>query len=195
MAKVQQVKARVARRRNLVAIFESLSSIIFCVYPKRSEEDNKRREAKGLINIIRNGRIRSKDGVCNSDHPWVLATQGCNGNCTAFTSIVLEVNEALWEDKHVALLKDLGDEAVIGVGGDKANVEGALHDCQDLCGARVRVGRVDAQTCIVYPDHGDAKGVESWCHSGPNRVRCVARYVEAPEEEIIGLGELGILAN
>ncbi|RWR85761.1 hypothetical protein CKAN_01463400 [Cinnamomum micranthum f. kanehirae] len=142
------------------------------------------------------------DSIGNCDHPWVLATEGRDGYCIAITNIALEVNEGLWEDEYVALLEDLGDEAVIWVGGDEASLKGTIDDGQYLSCTGVKMGSNDTRWCIVYADHGDAKGVESWnlgCsdrgHSGPNWVRCVARYVEPREEEIIGLGELGILAN
>ncbi|RWR85757.1 hypothetical protein CKAN_01463000 [Cinnamomum micranthum f. kanehirae] len=138
---------------------------------------------------IKDGWVRPKDRIGNGDHTRVLAAEGCNCDCIAITGIALEVNETFWEDKHIALLEDLGDEAIIG-------------DCQDLCGARVCVGRVNAPTCIVYPDHGDAEGVEPGYlghidrgHLRPNWVRCVAGFVKPSKEEIVGLSELRILAG
>ncbi|RWR85759.1 hypothetical protein CKAN_01463200 [Cinnamomum micranthum f. kanehirae] len=134
--------------------------------------------------------------------PKTALAMGGNCNGIAITGIALEVNESFWEDEHIALLEDLSDEAIIRVGGDKTYIESALQDCQDLGGARVRVGRVEAPSCIVYPDHGDAKGVEPWYlghidrgHLRPNWVRRVAWFVEPSKEEIIGLSELWILAG
>ena len=76
------------------------------------------------------------------------------------------MNETLWEDENVSFVKDLGDEVVVRIRGDKAHIKCSLQDSEDLCGSRVDVGRVKAVWRIVNPSQGNAKGIESryLCH-------------------------------
>ncbi|RWR93208.1 hypothetical protein CKAN_02244600 [Cinnamomum micranthum f. kanehirae] len=94
-------------------------------------------------NIIGDGRLRSKYGVCNGDDTWVLTAETGNGYSRCVADIGLEVNEANWEYKHITLVENLGYECIIVlVGEDKAHVERPFEDRQYLCGTWVCVRRV-----------------------------------------------------
>ena len=60
---------------------------------------------EGLDENIRiNGRIRSKDCVCYSDGPNILATKTGKGNSIGLSYVELEVNETNWEHKDISLI-------------------------------------------------------------------------------------------
>ena len=110
--------------------------------------------------MLRNGRLGSKHCVGNSDDSRVLAAQACKSHGTALAIVELEVDEALWEDEHVSLVQDLGDERVVWIRGNKANEERALQHRQDLCGTRVGVRWVHAAGGVVDADHRDPHRVQ-----------------------------------
>uniref|UniRef100_A0A803N5C1 Uncharacterized protein n=1 Tax=Chenopodium quinoa TaxID=63459 RepID=A0A803N5C1_CHEQI len=100
---------------------------------------------KGLGKDINRDRcFRAKNSVTNSDHTWILATQGRNGKSRSFANIELKVNESLWENKDVSLFENLGKELVCTiicwVRGHKTNINGTLHHCENLSGTGVCVG-------------------------------------------------------
>ena len=99
---------------------------------------------KGLgQNIIWDGWLRSKHGVSNVDHTWVLTAETGNGYSMCVANISSEVNEAYWEDKNISLVDDLAYKGIIVlVGEDKADIERPFKDRQYLCGTWVRVRRV-----------------------------------------------------
>jgi len=110
--------------------------------------------------MLRNGWLGSKHCVGNSDDSRVLAAQACKSHGTAHAIVELEVDEALWEDEHVSLVQDLGDERVVWIRGNKANEERALQHRQDLCGTRVGVRWVHAAGGVVDADHRDPHRVQ-----------------------------------
>ena len=144
----------------------------------------------------------SKHCICNSDHAWVLATQWSNGHCVCCSHIELEVNENLWEDENVSLVKDPGDEAVLRIRGEKAHIKCPFQDNEDLCGSRVDVGRVKTIWRIINLSQGNAKGVESrylchvcWCDHGPKFVWCISWNTKPWKGEIIWSRKLWIFAE
>ena len=144
----------------------------------------------------------SKHCICNGDHAWVLATQWSNGHCVCCSHIELEVNETLWEDENVSFVKDLGDEVVVRIRGDKGHIKCSLQDSEDLCGSRVDVGRVKAVWRIVNPSQGNAKGIESrylchvcWCDHRAKFVWCIPWKTKPRKEEIIWRCKLWIPAE
>jgi hypothetical protein len=72
-------------------------------------------------NIRIDWRIRSKDCICYGDDPRILAAETGKGYGIGMPRIILEVNEANWEDKDVSSIKNFGEETVICVGCDKTN--------------------------------------------------------------------------
>ena len=48
------------------------------------------------------------------------------------------MNETLWEYENVSFVKDLGNEAVVRIRGDKAHIKCALQD--DQCDVPHRIG-------------------------------------------------------
>lgn len=79
-------------------------------------------------NVSRNIRRRPKHGISNCDDTRILATESCDGHRILKTSISLEMDKALREDEHIALLQDLGDETIVGVGSDEPNFKGPFQD-------------------------------------------------------------------
>ncbi|URE33573.1 porphobilinogen deaminase [Musa troglodytarum] len=117
---------------------------------------------KGLgEDVIRDGRFGAEDGIGDGDHPRVLAaeTGDCDGRLGA--EVELEVDEALGEHEHVTLANHFGDEPVVGVGGDEADVERAFQHRQYLRRPGMDVRRVEAVRCEIQSSHGDAEGVEA----------------------------------
>ncbi|THU71194.1 hypothetical protein C4D60_Mb08t32960 [Musa balbisiana] len=111
--------------------------------------------------IIRDGGFGAEDGIGNGDQPRVLAAE--TGECDGLVGAVveLEVDEALGEHKHITLAKHFGDEPVVGVGGDEADVERAFQHRLNLRRPGMDVRRVKAKRRVVHPGHGDAEGVEA----------------------------------
>ncbi|RZS21768.1 hypothetical protein BHM03_00054446, partial [Ensete ventricosum] len=155
-------------------------------------------------NIVGDGWLRPEHSVGDGDDAGVLATESTDCDSVTVPGIELEVDEALGEHKHIALLQHLGEEtvAVVGVGCDEADEELSFYDGEDLGGTGVSVGRVEALGPVVDANHGDAQGVESdelvhvdGSDHGAKLVVCVAGFVESREEEVFGFHVLGVFAD
>ncbi len=91
-----------------------------------------------------------KHRICNGDGTRVLAAK-C-GNCDrglVGVRVKLEVDEPHREYKHITLVEHLGEELVVWVRRDEADIECSLKHRDDLSGTRMCVGRVLTQRCIV----------------------------------------------
>ncbi|URE05077.1 hypothetical protein MUK42_19161 [Musa troglodytarum] len=155
-------------------------------------------------NLVRDGWLGPEHSVGDGDGARVLAAESTDGDGVGVPRIELEVDEALREHKHITLLQHLGEEtiAVVAVGCDEADEELSFYDGEDLGGAGVSVGRVEAFGRVVDANHGDAQGVESGelvhvdgSDIGAELLSCVASLVESPEEEVFGFHHLGVLAD
>ena len=101
-------------------------------------------------NIIGDWWLRPKHRICNGDGTRVLAAK-C-GNCDrglVGVRVKLEVDEPHREYNHITLVEHLGEELVVWVRRDEADIECSLKHRDDLSGTRMCVGRVLTQRCIV----------------------------------------------
>jgi hypothetical protein len=57
-----------------------------------------------------------------------LAAEIGKSNSIGCSYIKLEVNKTNGKDEHISRVKSFGDEAVLRVGCDKANVQNTLYD-------------------------------------------------------------------
>ena len=117
-------------------------------------------------------------------------------------NILLEVNQAHGKNKDITFAQCLGDQAVLRVGSDEAYQELAFKDSQDLGGAWVGVGSIDAPWGIVDANQRDAKSVETWDldhihrgYLGAGGGVGVFGHMQPTEEEVISFHQVGVLAN
>ncbi|KAL5977238.1 hypothetical protein ACLOJK_021581 [Asimina triloba] len=65
-----------------------------------------------LQNAIRDGWLRTEDGISYGDDPWILAAQTSESDGVGLAYIHQEMNEANGEDGDIAGPEDLGYEAI-----------------------------------------------------------------------------------
>jgi hypothetical protein len=158
-------------------------------------------DAKRLLqHHVAHGRVGPEQRAPHLLHPRVLAAQPRQGHGRTHAHVELEVDESLGEHEHVACVQ-CRCEQLVGRA-HEPHVQLALQHREDLGGARVSVGHVDAALGEVKAGQGDAEGVEARELSGEDGrdgvgggVVSIPGLVEALEEEVRDLHVGRILAH